>query len=43
MTTDDYLRAWATASRDEADAAWNALFDALHPAPRTENGQEASR
>jgi hypothetical protein len=33
MTADDYRTAWALASRDEADGAWRALYDALHPAP----------
>ena len=34
MTTDDYRAAWALASRDEADNAWNAMYDALIPAPQ---------
>lgn len=44
MTADDYRTALATASRDEVDAAWNALYDALipAPAPADEDVQEAS-
>lgn len=40
MTTTDPVTAWALASRDEVDEAWNAMYDALHPAPRAENEQE---
>lgn len=38
MATTDPVTAWVTAPRNEELGAWRAMYDALHPAPRTRGG-----